>query len=194
MVGDNAGMAPTGKGRARATYADLAAVPESRVAEIVAGHLHVSPRPAPRHARSASALGFRLGPAFDDGRGGPGGWWILFEPELHLADDVVVPDLAGWRRERLPRLPEEAHFVLAPDWLCEVVSPATEELDRTKKMAVYARSGVAHAWLVDPQVRTLESYRLDDGRWTLLATHAGDATARIEPFAAVALDLAALWA
>jgi Uma2 family endonuclease len=175
-----------------ATYADLLEVPPHRVAEIVDGDLHVSPRPASRHALASSALGGELAP-FQKDRGGPGGWWILDEPELHFGGDVLVPDLAGWRRERMPEFPDTAAFTLAPDWVCEVASPSTERLDRAKKMPVYAREGVAFLWLVNPATRTLEAYRLSDGRWLLLATHAGSARFRAEPFDAVELDLAALW-
>jgi len=178
----------------RATHDDLLGVPVHQVAEIVDGDLHVSPRPASLHARAASGLNRALGPPFDDGRGGPGGWWILFEPELHLGEDVLVPDLAGWRRERMPAFPDTAAFTLAPDWVCEVLSPATERLDRARKMPAYAREGVGHLWLVNPTARTLEAYRLGEGRWTLLATFEGSATFRAEPFAAVELELGRLWA
>ena len=137
-----------------ATYADLEAVPPHRVAEIIRGTLHTFPRPAPKHARASSALGGKLFDPFDAGNGGPGGWILLDEPELHFdpaeREEVLVPDLAGWRRERLPRLPEEAFFRLAPDWICEVLSPSTVAHDRVEKMPVYAREGMRHAWLVDP--------------------------------------------
>jgi Uma2 family endonuclease len=177
----------------QATYEDLLQVPDHKVAEIVNGDLHVSPRPSPRHALAATVLDRAIGPPFHHGRGGPGGWWILFEPELHLGEDVLVPDLAGWRRERLPELPDTAAFTLAPDWICEVVSPSTEALDRAKKTRAYAREGVAHAWIVNPQARTLEVYRLTDGRWVLLAAHEGQAAVRAEPFDALELGLAELW-
>jgi Uma2 family endonuclease len=177
----------------RATYDDLLQVPPNRVAEIVDGELHVSPRPASRHALASSRLGSELGPPFDRGRGGPGGWWILDEPELHLGGDVLVPDLAGWRRERMPEFPDTPAFTLAPDWVCEVVSPNTERLDRARKMPVYARENVSHLWLVNPVARTLEAYRLAEGRWLLLATHEGAARVRAEPFDAVELDLTSLW-
>ncbi|MCI0582613.1 MAG: Uma2 family endonuclease [Chloroflexi bacterium] len=177
----------------RATYDDLLQVPPHRVAEIVDGDLNVSPRPASRHALASSRLGSDLGGPFDRGRGGPGGWWILDEPELHLGDDVLVPDLAGWRRERLPVFPDTAAFTLAPDWVCEVVSPSTERLDRAKKMPVYARENVGHLWLVNPLARTLEVYCRAEGRWLLLATHEGATQVRAEPFDAVELDLAPLW-
>ena len=176
-----------------ATFDDLLQVPDYQVGEIVDGDLHVSPRPASRHALASSRLGGELSGPFDRGRGGPGGWWILFEPELHLGRDALVPDLAGWRRTRLPEFPDTAAFTLAPDWVCEVVSPSTERLDRAKKMPVYAREQVGHLWLLNPLARTLEIYRLGDGRWVLLSTHEGDAQVRAEPFDAIELDLAALW-
>ena len=126
-----------------ATYADLEALPDIVVAELVNGELHASPRPAPRHARAGSVLGGCLMPPFDSGSGGPGGWWILFEPELRFGEDTVVPDLAGWRRHRMPRFPATAYFTVAPDWVCEVLSPSTARLDRVAKLQVYAREGVA---------------------------------------------------
>ena len=179
--------------RRPATYDDLLAVPDHLVAEILDGDLHTSPRPAPRHAQATSGLTIDLGGPFDRGRGGPGGWHILAEPELHLGDDVVVPDLAGWRRTRLTELPEQAFFTQAPDWVCETLSPSTERIDRGKKLAIYAREGVAHLWLLNPVAETLEADRLEQGRWTLLVTHAGDVAARIEPFDAVELELWRLW-
>jgi Uma2 family endonuclease len=177
-----------------ATYEDLVALPDGLVAEIVGGELHASPRPAPRHALAGSAVGGRLVQPYQDGAGGPGGWWILDEPELHLGRDVLVPDLGGWRRSRLPQLPETAYFPLAPDWICEVLSPSTAQLDRVKKLAIYARERVAHAWLIDPLARTLEVLRLEEGRWVILGTHAGSEVVRAEPFAETDLSLAALWA
>ena len=177
-----------------ATYDDLMKVPDIMVAEIVDGELHASPRPAPRHARAGSSLGGDLVPPFDHGRGGPGGWWILYEPELHFGRNVLVPDWAGWRRSRMPSLPDTAYFSLAPDWVCEIVSPSTARLDRAKKLAIYAREQVAYAWIIDPDPRTLEVLRLDGGRWTILATHSGDEIVRAEPFGDLELELAALWA
>jgi Uma2 family endonuclease len=177
-----------------ATYEDLVALPDTLVAEIVDGELHASPRPAPKHARAYSALGVLIGGPYDHGIGGPGGWWILDEPELHLGRDVLVPDLAGWRRSRLPQLPETAYFPLAPDWICEVLSPSTAQLDRAKKLAIYGRERVAHAWLIDPLARTLEVLRLEHGRWVILGAHAGSEVVRAEPFAELDLELAALWA
>lgn len=176
-----------------ATYADLLKVPDHLVAEIIDGELHTSPRPGPRHAAASSVLGGDLNPPFQQGRGGPGGWWILDEPELHRRSDILVPDLGGWRRTRLRRVPDEAYFSLAPDWICEVLSPATYRLDRVKKPRIYAREGVAHAWLVHPGERTLEVLRLESGRWVIVGTFGGDAIVRAEPFEEVAIDLLPLW-
>lgn len=177
-----------------ATYADLLRVPDHLVAEIIDGELYTNPRPALRHAVSSSVLGGDLNAAYQRGRGGPGGWWILDEPELHLGSNVLVPDLAGWRRVRLPRIPvADAFATLAPDWVCEVLSPSTYRLDRVKKLHVYAREGVAHAWLVHPGERTLEVLRLRGGRWVIVATHGGEAVLRAEPFEAVSIDLLELW-
>ena len=176
-----------------ATYDDLVKLPDHLVAEILDGELHASPRPAPAHAIAGSSLGVVIGGPYDHGRGGPGGWWIIDEPELHLGSDVLVPDLAGWRKARMPRRPATAYFPLAPDWVCEVLSPSTVQVDRAKKLAIYAREGVACAWLVDPLARTLEAFRLDGGHWVLAGTHVGDAVVRVEPFAAIDLELRLLW-
>jgi Uma2 family endonuclease len=188
-----AAMTRPGLTKRAATYEDLLKVPDHLVAEILEGELYATPRPAVPHALAASALGVELGGPFQQGRGGPGGWWILFEPELHLGADVVVPDLAGWRRARLPRLPDAPAITLAPDWVCEIVSPSTEALDRVPKLRIYAREGVSHMWFVNPRVQTLEILRLENGVWVLIATHDGDASVRAEPFEAVPLDLFRLW-
>jgi Uma2 family endonuclease len=177
----------------RATYEDLLAVPDRYVAEILDGELVTSPRPAPRHADAAAGLLAELRPPFGRRGGGDGGWLILFEPELHMADDVLVPDVAGWKRERLPQLPDAAFFTLAPDWACEVLSPSTQAVDRTRKLPVYAREGVTHVWLVDPLAETLEVFRLDGATYRLVQTAAGDVTVRGEPFEAFELRLPALW-
>jgi Uma2 family endonuclease len=176
-------------------YEAYRAVPRHRRAEIVRGTLHVMPRPAPRHANASSVLGVKLGGPFHLGEGGPGGWWILDEPELHLEpEEPVVPDLAGWRVERMPELPDTTYFTLAPDWLCEVLSKSTEKLDRDDKLPLYAEHGVAHVWLVDPIAQTLEVYRLGgDRRWLEVQHYAGDQRVRAAPFDAIELDLAALW-
>jgi Uma2 family endonuclease len=174
-----------------ATYDDLVRVPEHFVAEMFDGELYASPRPAVPHARAAIKLAAKLDGPFD--LDGPGGWIFLPEPELHFGADVLVPDLAGWRRERLPRLANEAYLTLAPDWVCEVLSPSTEALDRGKKLRIYAREGVAHVWLVDPLRESLEILALDSGMLAPAARHHGDESVRAPPFAAVALDLRALW-
>lgn len=181
--------------RRRATYEDLLQVPDILIAEIIDGELITSPRPASPPARAASIIRVDVDP-FDRGLGGasgPGGWWILFEPELHLRADVLVPDLAGWRRERMPVLANVAYFEQAPDWICEVVSPATGRLDRVRKMPVYAREHVSHLWLVDPLQRTLEVYRLEGQRWGVIGTYGGTEAVRAEPFEAVEIDMSRWW-
>jgi Uma2 family endonuclease len=181
----------------RATYEDVLNAPENKVAEILDGELVLSPRPALRHSAASSQLGAIIGGAFNrraGGAGGPGGWRILDEPELHLDDHVVVPDLAGWRRERLPVIPDDAFTSLAPDWVCEVLSPSTERFDRGRKLRIYAEAGVAHAWLVQPSQRTLEVLRLRDGAWTIVGVWEDAAIVRAEPFEAVELELGRLWA
>jgi Uma2 family endonuclease len=178
----------------RATYEDVLNAPEDKVAEILDGELFLSPRPAPRHAVAASVLGMALGNPFHQGAGGPGGWWILDEPELHFGDEIAVPDLAGWRRDRMPAIPDVAFFTLAPDWVCEVLSPSTERVDRGKKLRAYAAAGVTHAWLVKPSDRTLEVLRLREGAWTIVAVWEDTAVVRAEPFEAIELELGRLWA
>lgn len=177
----------------RATYDDLLALPEHQVGQIIDGELIVQPRPASPHAQATTELTSLLVPPFRRGRGGPGGWVILGEPELHLGDDVLVPDLAGWRRERMPELPEVPYFSLAPDWLCEVLSPSTAKLDRTKKLATYAKERVPHVWLVDPEAKTLEVLRLEGSRYSILATFADEPLVRAEPFDAIELELPLLF-
>ena len=177
-----------------ATYDDLVALPEHLVGEIVDDELWASPRPAPRHAWAEGQLmGDLVAASRLGGSSGPKGWKILPEPELHFGRQVVVPDLAGWRRERLPRLPETAYFELAPDWLCEVLSPSTVRLDRDKKLRVYAAAGVGHVWLVNPIARRLEVLRRAGDSWKCLATHADGDVVRAEPFEALELALARLW-
>ena len=180
--------------RKRATYDDVLSAPAHLVAEVLFGVLHTHPRPAIPHARVSSRLGSELDGPFDRGRGGPGGWILVDEPELHLGEDIIVPDLAGWRRERLPRLPNASFFKLAPDWACEVLSPSTMKIDRSDKLSIYAREGVGHVWFVDPATRLLEILRLSGSRYEILGTHKDDESVRAEPFDAVALDLGALWA
>jgi len=179
----------------RATYEDLLKVSDLLIAEIVDGDLITSPRPALPHARATSVIRADLDP-FDrrsGGPGGPSGWWVLFEPELHLGADILVPDLAGWRRERMPVLANVPYCELAPDWVCEVVSPTTARTDRIRKMPVYARERVSYLWLVDPLLRTLEVCRLEGQHWVVVSTHSGTENVRAEPFAALEIDMSRWW-
>lgn len=179
-----------------ATYQDVIDAPEDMVAELIGGELFLQPRAAMRHAEAASVLGMMIGPPFRLGRGGPGGWWIQHEPELHIGEDVLVPDLAGWRRDLSPGFEVElqaAYATTPPQWVCEVLSPSTQGKDRIKKLPLYAAHGVSHAWLLDPLARSLEVFRLEHGRWSVLSTHAGAVSVRAEPFDAVEVDLGELW-
>ena len=177
-----------------ATYDDLLGLPENVVGEIIAGRLVTHPRPAPKHARAYSSLGVKIGNPFDHGENGPGGWWIIDEPELHLERDILVPDLAGWKRERMPRLPETAWFELPPDWVCEILSSSTARVDRAEKLPVYARHGVRYAWLVEPDLRTLEVFENREGQWVLLTVLEDDAAVSQPPFDAISFSLSSLWA
>jgi Uma2 family endonuclease len=183
----------TEKVKAGALYADVLAAPEDKIAEIVEGYLYLSPRPSLRHSNAASVLGGDLNSAFHRGRNGPGGWWILYEPEVYVNGDVLVPDIAGWRRERLPELPEGSGTNLAPDWVCEVLSPSTEKFDRLEKLPRYAFAAVAYLWLVDPSKRRLEVYGQVDLQWALLEEYSGAAKVSAPPFEAVPIELAPLW-
>jgi Uma2 family endonuclease len=179
-----------------ATYADVLAAPRHLVAEIVGGELHLNPRPASPHALAAGELFGELREPFGRGRGGPGGWIFLIEPELHLGEEpaILVPDIAGWRRERMPSVENVPYFTLAPDWLCEVLSPSTESFDRTQKLAVYARAGVRFCWLINPLARILEVLgNQGNGLWSLLSTHGETAKVRAQPFETHELDLSLLW-
>jgi Uma2 family endonuclease len=177
-----------------ATYEDLFDLPENLVGEIVNGRVVTHPRPAPKHAIAYSSLGEELVGPYHKGRGGPGGWWIIDEPEIHLFGDVLVPDIAGWRRERMPNIPDTAWFDLAPDWLCEILTPSTARVDRAEKLPIYARWGVKHVWLVDPDLRTLEAYENVEGRWLLVAILKDDDAVSLAPFDAISFSLGGLWA
>lgn len=178
-----------------ATYEDIKELPLGWVGELLEDELYAHPRPAYLHLQVASRLSGLLMTQFDEGIGSQGGWWLLGEPELHLGRDVLVPDIAGWRRERPPCSPDEnpPFITLAPDWVCEVLSPSTASVDRGRKMPVYQREGVSCAWLVDPCKRTLEVYHLERSGWRLAAWHAGNTVVRAEPFETAALDLGQLW-
>lgn len=176
-----------------ATYEDVLAAPAHKVAELIHGTLSLLRRPRALHARSSSRLGAELSGPFDRGRGGPGGWVLLDAPELHLGGDILVPDLAGWRRARMPEIPDEPYFTLAPDWVCEVLSSSTEQVDRVDKVPLYAANRVGHTWLLSPTARTLEVLELDGRTYRLVATHKNDDLVRAPPFESFELELAALW-
>ena len=177
----------------QATYQDVLDAPEHQVAEILGGTLHTHPRPAAPHAFASSVLGGELSPPFHRGRGGPGGWWIIDEPELHLGNDILVPDLAGWHRARMPEYPDNAFFTVAPDWACEVLSPSTRRVDLQEKRPIYARAGVTHLWLVEPKDRTLEAFELRGDEWVLIACAKDDDPVNIRPFDAITFSLGDLW-
>ena len=177
----------------RATYQDVLDAPAHRVAEIVDGTLYTHPRPGAPHALASSSLGTDLSTPFQFGRGAPGGWWIIDEPELHLGDDILVPDLAGWRRERMPDYPDPAYFTLAPDWVCEVLSASTRKLDLHGERPICARDAVRHPWRVDPTDHGREAFELRDGRWVPIGTAKDDDPVCISPFDAATFGLADLW-
>jgi len=188
-------MPPRVKSR-RASYKDVLAAPEWVVAEVIEGELRTSPRPALRHAYAETRLTSLLDGPFGRGLGGPGGWILLAEPELHLegGDAILVPDLAAWRLERLPSVPDEAFVSVVPDWVCEILSPSSAAFDRERKLPLYARAGVAHAWLVDPIARTLEVLTARAGAFGAVESYRKSERVRAEPFAAVEIDLSELWA
>lgn len=178
-----------------ATYEDVLAADPRQVAELMHGQLIVSPRPRFRHASVATDLLTVLNARF---RKRPTGWWFLVEPELHLGAPnprtaVVVPDIAGWRREKVPSCPDVAASEVAPDWVCEVLSAGTARWDRIVKTGIYAEAGVGHYWMIDPELKTLEVYALRDGVYALVETHAGDEVLHAEPFAEVELTMSDWW-
>ncbi|MBL8259493.1 MAG: Uma2 family endonuclease [Candidatus Competibacteraceae bacterium] len=177
-------------------YDALLALPENQVGEVIDGQLHTQPRLSGPHGLAARGLSIEIGAPFDKGRGGPGGWWILIEPEVHFIRDtaVAVPDLAGWRRERMPQIPRDHRFEVTPDWVCEILSSSTAKKDRAIKLPLYARHGVAHAWLIDPEAQTLEAFALREDDWLLLGAFKDDDPIQIPPFVAISFSLAELWA
>jgi Uma2 family endonuclease len=175
------------------TYADIEALPPHVVGQIVFGVLHAYPRPTPRHGRAAGELEYEITGPFGRGRGGPGGWIFLPEPELHLGPHVLVPDIAGWKRERLTPFPETPYIDKSPDWLCEVLSPSTEKLDRTDKLTIYAEFGVKHCCYVDPLARTLEVLALSGSKWRLVSTFSDADPVTAPPFEVHSFPLDVLW-
>lgn len=176
-----------------AIYADLLALPEHVVGELINGTLYQQPRPAPKHAQALSILGMSIGPPYSLGKEGPGGWWIIDEPECHLGDDILVPDIAGWLQENMLSMPDTAWFDHTPDWVCEILSPSTASKDRVIKQVVYAREGVGHLWFVDPNARTLEAYQLQSGSWLMIGAFSDSDKVAVEPFTEVPFDLGELW-
>ncbi len=176
-----------------ATYEDVLQVPPNLVAELMNGRLYTHPRPSPKHAFATSSLDGQLFDPFGRGKGGPGSWWILVEPEIHLDAQVVVPDLAGWRKERMPTLPDDAWISVTPNWVCEILSPSTARTDRGVKLPLYAEHKVSHCWLIDPAVRTLEAYELTGEKWVLLETLKENDIVGLPPFDAVSFALDILW-
>ncbi len=177
----------------KATYDDLYHIPENMIGEIIDGELITTPRPAARHSHAASVLGFELGPPFQIGRNGPGGWVILYEIEIMLGENLLVPDLTGWRRERFPGLPKENWVSVSPDWVCEILSPSTVRVDKIRKMPVYARYEVPYCWLIDPVSKTLDVFKLESGKWVLQCAFVENDKVRAEPFQEVEIDLGNLW-
>ena len=183
----------TGPAKRKATYEDLLAVPGHLTAEIIYGALYTHPKPAPPHATTQSAVNGELTGPFQKGRGGPGGWWFMTEAELHLGPHVVAPDIAGWRRERMPYMPATAYIEVSPDWICGIVSPSTEDVDRGPKRRVYATYGVGYLWLLNPVAKYLETYALREGSWVHLETYRDGETVTAPPFDAVPIEIAGLW-
>jgi len=176
-----------------ATFMDLEQVPEGLIGEILEGDLWVSPHPASRHSHTLVTLTTELVPPFQHGNGGPGGWHLLSEMEVFLGGDVLVPDLAGWRRDRKLRLMDQTRIIDIPDWVCEILSKSTEKIDRGLKARIYARAGIRHMWLVDPHKRTIEVFRLAANGWVHTQMVEGDAIAVAEPFEAAGFPLSRIW-
>jgi len=188
-------MRSTGVAKKTATRADLEALPESVVGEIIDGVLYTSPRPRPMHANIEGAVLVDLRGPFQRGAGGPGGWWILVEPSIELPGSLeVVPDLGGWRRSRLPSLPEADPIRLVPDWVCEILSPGTRRHDQLIKKPFYARVGVPFLWAVDLDAHTLTAYRLAGGQWLEIGVFGETDPVRVDPFSDVELSMADWWA
>ena len=178
----------------KAVYDDLHDLPENTTGEIIEGELYAFPRPHYRHANTLSVLSSELIPPYRFGRGGgPGGWVIIVEPEVMLGENLLVPDITGWKQERLTVNPQENWIAVVPDWVCEVLSPGTFLHDRTRKMDIYARHGVPYLWFIDPVARLLETFKLEKDKWLVMKNYAGDEKVQAEPFQEIELDLSRLW-
>jgi Uma2 family endonuclease len=172
---------------------DLEALPENVSGEIIDGTLYVHPWHSPWHSHVAVGLLVGLQGAFKRGHGAPGEWWILRAPGVRAGGSPeFVPDLAGWRRERFPRLPAE-RFTDAPDWACELLSSSTRAFDQRIKRPFYARIGIRHLWFVDLEAQTLTVSELVEGRWVELGVYGEDDVARVAPFEAIELKLGDIW-
>jgi Uma2 family endonuclease len=179
--------------RREATYQDVLDAPEHKVAEIIDGEIYLSPRPAGPHNRAMTVLGALLMPPFDFGNGGPGGWYFIDEPELHFGKQILVPDMAAWRRDQLPSNLNGPFVTEPPVWLCEGLSKSTARIDRLKKMPIYADVGVGYVWLVEPVMKTLEVYRRVGKRYELQKMFVDDEVIQAEPFDAIELRLGQIW-
>lgn len=172
-------------------YNQLTELPENLTGEILNGQLYTNPRPSGKHVSVATNLSIDIGSPYQRGKGGPGGWRILVEPEVHfvLDTEVVVPDVAGWRKERLPEVPESHKFMVVPDWVCEIYSPSSENIDRKIKMPLYARFGVSYLWMVHPIQQTLEAFKLHNGNWQLQGAFENKDEICVEPFESISIKM-----
>lgn len=177
----------------KATYEDLLSLPDNVTGEIIDGELVVTPRPSRKHAKAAFALSGELAPPYDFGRGGPGGWVLLIEPEVRLGEHTVVPDLAGWKKETFPVTEDSNWISVAPDWVCEILSPRTLRTDRVGKMGIYREHSVRHVWLLDPSNKTLEVFGLQSGAWMVLGFYVEDDKVRAEPFSEIEIAMENFW-
>jgi Uma2 family endonuclease len=176
------------------TLADLDALPPGIVGEIIEGVLYTMTKPRMRHQRTGLEIGSGLLGPFDHGFGGPGGWWIVTEPGIELPNTPEIsPDVAGWRRERMPEMPVDEPIRLVPDWVCEILSPTTRRHDMLHKQPYYAKIGVPIMWLVDIEARVLTVHRLESSHWVTIGTYSDEIEARIAPFDAVPLNVTRWW-
>jgi Uma2 family endonuclease len=187
-------MSTTKPGPGAPTLADLDALPPGTVGEIINGVLYTMTRPRARHQRTMTRIGSAVGEPFDMGHGGPGGWWIVTGPGIELPNTPEIsPDVAGWRRERMPELPGDEPIRLVPDWVCEILSRTTRRHDQLIKMPYYAEVGVPYSWIVDLEARVLTAQRLESRHWVTIGTYSDETEARIAPFDAVPLNVADWW-
>ncbi len=172
-----------------ATYADIEALPPHVVGELLYGSLVTHPRPMLAHAKAQISLAYELEGPFHRGKGGPGGWIFLAEPQLRLGSHIAVPDIAGWRSERLVPFPKNASVDIAPDWICEILSDSTERYDRSEKRRIYGEQGVQYLWLLDPRSRVLECFTLVSKHWMLTHTFNISSPVSAPPFSEISFDL-----